>query len=59
MYSGSAANGQSASAVIIGYNAAGAVLQLNKNLSLEAKFDGQFANTSQIYAGTGTVRYAW
>ncbi|WP_197033754.1 autotransporter outer membrane beta-barrel domain-containing protein [Bradyrhizobium sp. URHD0069] len=39
--------------------AAGAALQLNKNLSLEAKFDGQFANTSQIYAGTGTVRYAW
>jgi hypothetical protein len=35
------------------------VLQLNKNLSLEAKFDGQFANTSQIYAGTGTVRYTW
>jgi uncharacterized protein with beta-barrel porin domain len=38
--------------------AAGAALQLNKNLSLEAKFDGQFANTSQIYTGTGTVRYA-
>jgi len=38
---------------------AGAALQLNKNLSLEAKFDGQFANTSQIYTGTGTVRYAW
>jgi uncharacterized protein with beta-barrel porin domain len=39
--------------------AAGATLQLNKHLSLEAKFDGQFASTSQIYAGTGTVRYAW
>jgi uncharacterized protein with beta-barrel porin domain len=39
--------------------AAGATLQLNNHLSLEAKFDGQFANTSQIYAGTGTVRYAW
>jgi uncharacterized protein with beta-barrel porin domain len=38
---------------------AGAILQVNKNLSLEAKFDGQFANTSQIYTGTGTVRYAW
>jgi uncharacterized protein with beta-barrel porin domain len=38
---------------------AGAALQLNKNLSLEAKFDGQFANTSQIYTGTATVRYAW
>ena len=39
--------------------AAGAALQLNKHLSLEAKFDGQFAKTSQIYTGTGTVRYAW
>jgi uncharacterized protein with beta-barrel porin domain len=39
--------------------ATGAALQLNKNLSLEAKFDGQFANTSQIYTGTGTIRYAW
>jgi uncharacterized protein with beta-barrel porin domain len=38
---------------------AGATLQVNKNLSVDAKFDGQFANTSQIYAGTGTVRYAW
>jgi len=38
---------------------AGATLQLNKNLSVEAKFDGQFANTSQIYAGTATVRYGW
>jgi outer membrane autotransporter protein len=39
--------------------AAGAAPQVNKNLSLEAKFDGQFANASQIYTGTGTVRYAW
>jgi outer membrane autotransporter protein len=38
---------------------AGATLQVNKHLSVEAKFDGQFANTSQIYAGTATVRYAW
>jgi hypothetical protein len=39
----------------------GATLQVNKNLSVDAKFDGQFANSSQIYAGTGTgtVRYAW
>ena len=38
---------------------ASAVLQLTKRWSLEAKFDGQFANTSQTYAGTGTVRYVW
>jgi len=24
-----------------------------------AQFDGEFANTSQTYAGTGTLRYSW
>jgi outer membrane autotransporter protein len=38
---------------------AGATLQLNKSLSVEAKFDDQFADTSQIYTGTGTLRYSW
>jgi outer membrane autotransporter protein len=38
---------------------AGATLQLNKSLSIEAKFDDQFADTSQIYTGTGTLRYSW
>jgi uncharacterized protein with beta-barrel porin domain len=27
--------------------------------SLMAKFDGDFANGAQIYAGTGRLRYAW
>ena len=27
--------------------------------SLTAKFDGEFAPTSQTYAGTGTLRYTW
>src|SRR6202035_2666408 len=38
---------------------ASATLQLTRNWSLEAKFDGEFASTSQTYAGTGTVRYVW
>jgi hypothetical protein len=28
-------------------------------LSLLAKFDGEFANGSQTYAGSGTLRYTW
>jgi len=24
-----------------------------------AKFDGEFARSSQTYAGTGTLRYTW
>ena len=27
--------------------------------SLLAKFDGEFANGSQTYAGSGTLRYTW
>ena len=38
---------------------AGAELQLSNNLSLLAKFDGEFASGSRTYAGTGTLRYAW
>ena len=38
---------------------ASAALQLTRNWSIEAKFDGQFANTIQVYAGTGTLRYRW
>jgi uncharacterized protein with beta-barrel porin domain len=29
------------------------------NWSIEAKFDGEFASTAQIYAGSGTLRYSW
>jgi len=38
---------------------AGAELFFTPNLSLLAKFDGEFANGSQTYAGTGTLRYTW
>ena len=38
---------------------AGAELRLINGVSLLAKFDGEFANRAQTYAGTGTVRYAW
>ena len=37
----------------------GAELFLTSSLSLLAKFDGEFANGSQTYAGSGTVRYSW
>jgi outer membrane autotransporter protein len=36
-----------------------AELHINRNWSVTAKFDGEFASGSQIYAGTGTIRYAW
>ena len=38
---------------------AGAELHVTSQLSLAAKFDGEFASGSQTYAGTGTVRYTW
>jgi uncharacterized protein with beta-barrel porin domain len=38
---------------------AGAELRLIDGVSLLAKFDGEFANRAQTYAGTGTVRYVW
>jgi len=37
----------------------GAELRLLNRWSVGARFDGEFANRSQTYAGTGTVRYAW
>jgi autotransporter-associated beta strand protein len=37
----------------------GAELHMTANWSLAAKFDGEFANGSQTYAGTGTLRYTW
>jgi uncharacterized protein with beta-barrel porin domain len=36
----------------------GAEIKLANNVSVGAKFDGEFANSSKTYAGTGTVRYA-
>jgi uncharacterized protein with beta-barrel porin domain len=38
---------------------AGAEYRLANGVSLLAKFDGEFANHSSTYAGTGTLRYAW
>ncbi|MFZ1923545.1 MAG: autotransporter outer membrane beta-barrel domain-containing protein, partial [Xanthobacteraceae bacterium] len=37
----------------------GGQLFLTANWSLEGKFDGEFASSSQTYAGTGTLRYSW
>jgi outer membrane autotransporter protein len=36
-----------------------AVLHITPNWSFAAKFDGEFASGSQIYGGTGTLRYTW
>jgi outer membrane autotransporter protein len=38
---------------------AGAELRLANGISLFGKFDGEFANNSQTYAGTATLRYTW
>src|SRR5262245_60735701 len=38
---------------------AGSELRLRNGWSLTGKFDGEFANRLQTYAGTGTVRYTW
>lgn len=38
---------------------AGAELRLANGVSLLGKFDGEFANNSQTYAGTATLRYTW
>jgi outer membrane autotransporter protein len=37
----------------------GAELYLTSRLTLLAKFDGEFADGSQTYAGSGTLRYSW
>jgi autotransporter-associated beta strand protein len=38
---------------------AGAELFLTQRWTLLAKFDGEFANGSQTYGGSGTLRYSW
>jgi hypothetical protein len=38
---------------------AGAELFLNASLSINAKFDGEFANGSRTYAASGRLRYSW
>jgi uncharacterized protein YhjY with autotransporter beta-barrel domain len=37
----------------------GAELHINTHWTALAKFDGEFAGSSQIYAGTSTLRYTW
>jgi autotransporter-associated beta strand protein len=37
----------------------GAQLFFTPSWSLLAKFDGEFASNAQVYAGSGTLRYAW
>jgi uncharacterized protein with beta-barrel porin domain len=37
----------------------GAQLWFTPNWSLLAKFDGEFAQSTQTYAGSGTLRYSW
>jgi autotransporter-associated beta strand protein len=51
--SGAAIPGDSALA------SAGAELFLTPRWTLQVKFDGEFANGSQTYAGSGTLRYTW
>jgi outer membrane autotransporter protein len=38
---------------------AGAELRLADGVTLSGKFDGEFAEHSTTYAGTGTIRYTW
>ena len=38
---------------------ASAELHLTANWTVIAKFDGEFAQTAQTYAGTGTLKYSW
>ena len=38
---------------------AGAKFYITPAWSFDAKFDGEFADGSQTYAGTGTLRYSW
>ena len=47
------------SLMISALTTAGAELFFSTNWSLLAKFEGEFGNGSQTYAGTGTLRYTW
>ena len=37
----------------------GAELHITQRWTLLGKFDGEFASSSQLYAGSGTLRYQW
>jgi uncharacterized protein with beta-barrel porin domain len=43
----------------LGLVTAGVEAKATSRVTVTAKFDGEFANGYQSYAGTGTVRYAW
>jgi outer membrane autotransporter protein len=43
----------------LGLVTAGVEWRLANGISLMAKFDGEFANNSQTYSGTGRLRYTW
>jgi uncharacterized protein with beta-barrel porin domain len=38
---------------------AGAELRFLNGWTIAARFDGEFADRAQTYAGTGTLRYTW
>jgi uncharacterized protein with beta-barrel porin domain len=38
---------------------AGGELRFLNGWAVGARFDGEFANRAQTYAGTGTLRYTW
>ncbi|MBI3703211.1 MAG: autotransporter domain-containing protein, partial [Rhizobiales bacterium] len=38
---------------------AGAELRLANNVSIAAKFDGEFASHARTYTGTGSIKYRW
>jgi uncharacterized protein with beta-barrel porin domain len=43
----------------LGLVTAGIEAKASQAVTVTTKFDGEFANGYQSYAGTGTVRYAW
>ena len=38
---------------------AGGEVRLANGVALLAKFDGEFGGDTAVYAGSGTLRYAW
>jgi uncharacterized protein with beta-barrel porin domain len=41
------------------FASAGAELRFLNGWAIAARFDGEFADRAQTYAGTGTPRYVW
>ena len=38
---------------------AGMMVNLTAGWSLQAKFDGEFSSTTNVYSGTGVLRKTW